>query len=189
MQRRPLKPGRAPWRRYDPTPLLAVPALRVDRDGALGVGEDGEVIIDVHHRAHPESRDPRGRAGLTVMSTADYEVLRSRYGAHVVDGIAGESILVERAVPLAGRDFAAGLLIEDELELIDVRVASPCVEFTRFCLGREPSDRQDDEVRRGLDDLDGGRRGFRAVAAGPGTIRLGARVWSRSARQPVPAAG
>ena len=47
------------------------------------------------------------------------------------------------------------------------------MEFSRFCLRQEPSPVVDDAVRQALVDLDRGARGYRAVAANSGTIRLG----------------
>ena len=59
------------------------------------------------------------------------------------------------------------------LQLQDVREADPCVEFSRFCLGRPPSPLVDDTLTATLADLNGGSRGYRAIAGGPGTISVG----------------
>lgn len=174
VQREPLKAGRAPHREYRPEPITGVTELRVEPKGAHGVRADGEVIVDVHHQDHPRTRNPKGRGGLTFLGTEDYAALRRRYGPHLVDGIAGESILVQGKI--FGQQVPETVLIRTEageLTLEQVRVADPCVEFTRFCLGRAPDTPVDDAVRQGLVDLDNGARGYRCVPAGPGTIRLG----------------
>ena len=171
-----LKPGRAPWRRYDPTPIESVPRLEIGPQGAIGLGRSGGRLLDVHHTDHPHSRDPRGRSGLTFMGTGDYTRLRERYGPHLVEGIAGESILLDVPEGLAGRDLPATATLRTaggSVDLVDVRVAAPCVEFSRFCLGLEPSPEVGDDVRQTLQDLDGGARGYRAVAAGPMVLALG----------------
>ena len=102
--------------------------------------------------------------------------LRERYGDHVVDGIAGETVLLDAPAGLArlGLPPVATVFTADgPLEWHDVREAEPCVEFSRFCLRQEPSPVVDDAVRQALVDLDRGARGYRAVAANSGTIRLG----------------
>ena len=91
VQRTPIKTGRAPMRGYDPSPLVPVTSIRVDARGVHGVTSDGEVILDVHHQDHPETRDAKGRAGILFIGTGDYAALRERYGPHVTDGIAGET--------------------------------------------------------------------------------------------------
>lgn len=182
VQRSPLKPGTAPRRRYDPAPLQQVTALEVTQDGAVGIAADGERILDVHHRRHHRTRDPKGRGGISVMGTGDYRVLRERYGPHLVDGIAGESVLVEADPGLAGLALPDSAELQssgETLSLQEFRVANPCVEFTRFCLGLAPDSPVDDELRQALADLGGGARGYRARAAGPGTVRLGDRLLVR----------
>ncbi|MGI9092262.1 MAG: hypothetical protein ACR2FF_02190 [Mycobacteriales bacterium] len=180
----PLKIGTKPSRWYEPANLRTVEWIRIDSDGAWGLRPDGSTVLDVHHQHHPQCRDPKHYGGLTVMSTADYRWLRRRYGAHLTDGIAGETLLIDRADRLAGADLSAGLWIEtadgDRLYVGQISVASPCVEFTRFCLRRTPSGLVDDEVRAGLRELDGGARGFRGVATRAAELHLGARVWLRA---------
>jgi hypothetical protein len=147
VQLRPLKDGPPGQRRYDPTPLLPVPALLAGAAGCLGLPTDGDAVTDVHHRDHPTSRDPKGRAGLTVMAVADYERLRRDYGGHVVNGSAGETMLLATEGELQGRDLSAGLLVDAEtpdgeplrLPLEQLRPAAPCVEFSRWCLGCPPT--------------------------------------------------
>jgi hypothetical protein len=176
VQRRPMKTGRAPLRRFDPAALVPVTSLRVGPRGVRGVTGDRQDVLDVHHQDHPESRDRKGRAGILFLGTGDYLALRARYGEHVVDGIAGETVLLDAPEGFAGRDVPAVVTVSTALgalELHDVRAADPCVEFSRFCLRQEPSAVVDDAVRQALIDLDGGSRGYRSVAASSGTIALG----------------
>jgi len=176
VQRTPIKTGRAPMRSYDPSPLVPVTSIRVDARGVYGVTSDGEVILDVHHQDHPETRDAKGRAGILFIGTGDYAALRERYGPHVTDGIAGETILLDAPEGLAGGGLPGTAVVRTQdgpIELRGVRVAEPCVEFSRFCLGRPPSPVVDDTVKATREDLDGGSRGYRAIAGGPGTISVG----------------
>jgi hypothetical protein len=102
--------------------------------------------------------------------------MRDRYGDHVLDGIAGETMLLDAPDGLAQLtlpDVVTVSTADGPLELRDVREADPCVEYSRFCLRQEPSPVVDDAVRRALDDLDHGARGYRSVAATAATIRVG----------------
>ena len=176
VQRAPVKQGRAPLRQYRTDDIVGVPMLTVDADGVIGHPAHGDPILDVHHRLHPQSRDRRGRGGVSVMATGDYARPRARYGEHLVDGAAGCTLLVENSAGLAGLDLTGGLEIhgaDGVLGLTGVAVAEPCVEFSRFCLVEPPSPDVDDRVRQALVDLDDGHRGYRGVAAGPGRIVLG----------------
>ncbi len=176
VQRSPLKPGTAPLREYRPSSIIPVCRLEVSGHGSVGVTAGGERIVDVHNTSHPQTRDRKGRAGVSVMATGDYEALRSRYGEHVADGIAGESVLVDFPAGLAGRSMPTELTIRTsagDVLLRGVHIAKPCVEFARFCLRKLVSADVDDAVQRGLVDLDGGSRGYKAVADSEGTVHLG----------------
>jgi hypothetical protein len=169
VQRSRLKPARA----YDPAPLREVDALEVGPRGVVGVTADGPVL-DVHHADHPDTRH-RGRNGLSLLPRSHYDELRARYGDHLVDGAAGESVLLETDGPW--RSLVGPLLVETTggglLDLADPLPAPPCVEFSRFCLGGGGSD---DELRATLEHLDGGTRGFYVTATGAGRVERGARL-------------
>jgi len=176
VQRGPVKAGKAPLRWYEPAVLVPVNSLLAEPRGVRGVTADGEVVLDVHHRDHPKSRDRKGKAGILFMGTGDYAALRARYGDHVVDGIAGETVLLEAPDGLAGGGLPATvtvLTVDGPLELHGVRTAAPCVEFSRFCLRREVSAVVDDAVKTTMIDLDNGARGYRSIASGTGTIAVG----------------
>ncbi len=176
VQRMPVKVGKAPMRRYQPISIVPVDHIVAGPHGVRGVTADGEEILDVHHQDHPQSRDPKGRAGILFMGTGDYARLRDRYGHHVVDGIAGETVLLDAPAGLAGQDLPPVVTVSTAtgaLRLLEVRPADPCVEFSRFCLRQEPSPVVDDAVRQALIDLDGGARGYRAVAADRAIVRIG----------------
>ena len=164
VQRSRLKPGERGRRRYDPAPLQEVDALEV---GPRGVVADG--VVDVHHADHPDSRH-RGGNGLSLMTTGAYEALRARYGPHLADGVAGESVLV--GAP--DRELPPRLLLGD-LELVEVDGIPPCVEFTLWALGRDDLE-VDDEVRAALESLGDGARGWYAVPVGTGRVVRGDRL-------------
>lgn len=176
IQRSRLKPGPRSTRVYDPAPLLEVSALEVGPHGVVGDGQ-----LDVHHADHPESRH-RGVNGLSLLPRVHYDRLRERFGEHLVDGVAGESLLLDTDGFWALDDLAGDLVLETAdgglLSLTDPMVAAPCVEFTRFCLQREPG-RVDDELAAALEELDGGARGFYVTATGSGAVERGARLLRR----------
>ncbi len=178
VQRSRLKPGPAATRVYDPGPLLEVEALEVAPRGVVGQMADGPVL-DVHHADHPDTRNRRLVNGLSLLPRAHYSALRSRYGTHLVDGVAGESLLLDTDVPWAEADLAGTLLLEtsdgDLLELHGAIAAPPCVEFSRFCL-RLSLGPVGPDVSQALVDLDGGARGFYARVRGTGRVERGARL-------------
>ena len=182
VQRSRLKPGPRGTRVYDPAPLLEVAALQVGPRGVVGDTGDG-TVLDVHHADHPDSRNVRLVNGLSLLPRAHYERLRSRFGPHLVDGAAGESLLLDTTGPWTLDDLAGELLLETAdgppLELAAPVVAAPCVEFSRFCLQRPPGP-DDAELAKALQELDDGARGFyAAAAAGDGRVRAGARLLRR----------
>lgn len=179
VQRSRLKPGPAATRVYDPSPLLEVTELDVGPRGVVGVTESGPVV-DVHHADHPDSRNRRLANGISLLPRAHYVFLRERFGAHVVDGVAGESVLLDAATPWDAAGPAGTLLVEttdgEHLELADAVGIPPCIEFSRWCL-RRPVGPVDDEVRATMQLLDDGARGYYAAPQGSARIETGARLF------------
>ena len=161
IQRSKLKLGDKPNRYYDPSPLLSVNELTLTPEGALACLPDGSMVIDIHHPAHPDTRNLERTNDLSVGFTAHYSAMRSRYGAHLDDGCAGENILIETADRLALADIAGGLAIQpaaggEPVRLRVVRHAPPCVEFSGYASrSREP-----EVIKGALQFLDAGLRGF-----------------------------
>lgn len=157
-----LKRGEQPRRWYDPAPITQVDVLRLESVGVTGIGADGTILHDVHHRDHRLSRF-RGDNGISVGFTGHYETMRDRFGSHLTDGIAGENILVESGGRYSEDELGGQLLVETangSVRIDRVIVAAPCVEFTKFCL-QWPRDRQPDRtVTEALQFLDDGMRGF-----------------------------
>lgn len=178
VQRSRLKPGPRGSRTYDPAPLLEVDALEVGPRGVVGRLGD-EAVLDVHHADHPDSRH-RGGNGLSLLPRAHYDRMRQRFGDSLVDGVAGEGLLLDTAGPWAADALDGPLALETadggQLALSGAAVAAPCVEFTRYCLGRDAGSPDDDELVAALDALDGGTRGFYVTPVGTGRIELGAQL-------------
>jgi hypothetical protein len=169
----PLKRGEKPHRWYDASRIRPVERLHVDADGATGE-VDGRRMLDAHHVGHPRSRNHGLASGLSLGFTAHYRAMRDRFGPRVTDGSAGENVLVDTDEPLtADRLEAAALRTADgDVAFVEVQVAEPCVEFSRFVLGVAPDDRST-RVREPLRELRGGMRGFYVALARPVDLRLG----------------
>ena len=181
VQRSRLKPGPRGQRAYDPSPLLRVDAVQVGPRGLTA--PDGS--LDVHHADHPDSRNVQLCNGLSVLPQAHYELLRALFGPHVVDGSAGESLLLETDGPLEEADLDGTLLLDTvgpdgapgaPLELTDGQAAPPCIEFSRWVLGRGAGSPVDDEVQEAMALLQDGRRGFYLTVTGTGRVVAGARL-------------
>ena len=179
VQRSRLKPGPATTRVYEPAPLLEVAALDVGPRGVVGATESGP-LLDVHHADHPDSRNRRLQNGISLMPRAHYAALRERFGPHLVDGIAGESLLVDTPASWLAGPPGGTLLLETadggQLELTDLVPMPPCIEFSRWCLRRDAGP-VDDEVQAAMAALGAGARGYCARAAGEGRVETGARLF------------
>lgn len=170
----PLKRGERPHRWYDADRIRRVDALTVTPRGVVG-HVDGRDVIDVHHRDHPQSRH-RGDNGLSLCPTGHYELMRRRFGEHLVDGVAAENVLVERLGWLDLADLGDGVVAvtgeRARVTLGAARPAQPCVEFSRFATGDAAA------VREPLRYLADGMRGYLlTVEEGAGTrLREGDRL-------------
>lgn len=177
IQRGSLKRGEKPARVYDPTPLLSVPALNVSPDGALGASpsDDETWIVDVHHRAHPRTKNEDGLHGISIGFTSHYAAMQEHFGARVAVGCAGENIIAEVDRRLTYEELAGGVAIlspegTERVRLKVLQVAHPCKPFTGWALGKSV---EPEELKKHLQFLDNGMRGFYCTGEGTGTVQLG----------------
>lgn len=175
IQRGSLKTGEKPTRRYDPGPLLAVPRLNITPDGALGGREGGEWIVDVHHRAHPLTKNEDGLHGISLGFTTHYDAMRAHFGDRIAVGCAGENIIATTDQQFTYEELAGGvaILAPDGTERVRLRllqVAHPCRPFTGWALGKQV---EPEELKKHLQFLDNGMRGFYCIGEGTGTVALG----------------
>ena len=180
IQRGSLKRGEKPTRVYDPTPLLSVPALNVTPEGALGASPDGADawIVDVHHRAHPYTKNEDGLHGISLGFTAHYDAMRQHFGGTLEVGCAGENIIATSERRFGYDELAGGVAIlapdgSERVRLKVLQVAHPCRPFTGWALGKQV---EPEELKKHLQFLDGGMRGFYCVGEGTGTVALGDQV-------------
>src|SRR6185369_5101107 len=173
IQRSKLKLGEKPNRVYSPAPLLPVDELHLTPEGALARLADGSMVVDVHHPAHPDTRNLERTNDLSVGFTAHYAAMRERYGEHLVDGCAGENILIETTDRLTQADIAGGLVIQPAqggqlVRLQVVRHAPPCREFSGYASrSSEPED-----IKGALQFLEAGLRGFYCALGNTGPVVL-----------------
>jgi len=176
IQRGSLKRGEKPTRVYDPTPLLSVPMLSVSPEGALGGSPEDETwIVDVHHRAHPQTKNEDGLHGVSLGFTSHYAAMRQHFGDRLEVGCAGENIIATSDHQFTYDELAGGVAIlgrdgTERVRLKVLQVSHPCRPFTGWALGKtvEP-----EELKKHLQFLDNGMRGFYCVGEGTGTVSLG----------------
>lgn len=177
IQRSSLKVTGEDGRYYDPAPIMQAASLDLDPGGVVGRDDAGSPVIDVHHRDHPMTKN-RDLNGISIGFVTHYDLMRRRVGDHLLNGFAGENILVETDSTFTLGDLPERLFIEtangERIELIDVQVAEPCVEFTKFSLQYPPSQKPDRAVTETLDFLRRGMRGYYATYLGaPANVQLG----------------
>lgn len=177
-----LKVGDEPRRRYTTEPIRQVPALDIDEGTITGI-IDGERTLDIHSAHHPDSRNRGNGNMLSILFTGHYTLLSRKFGPHVVEGVAGENILIESPGRIALEDIERGLIVErqsgERIELGLVSVAHPCTEFSRYCLDDLKADPR--KVAKTLRYLDNGTRGFYGVVTShlPARIETGDRLLAR----------
>jgi hypothetical protein len=178
-----LKVGDRPRQSYDPTGIRAVSKLAVTPGGVIGLDEADNRIDDVHHREHPGSKN-RGDNGISIGFTSHYQEMRQAYGDHLIDGIAGENILIDQEQLIGEEDLRHGIAIEIAtgglVQLDNLIVATPCVEFSRFAMRFPADERPDETVTETLQFLNDGMRGYYASYIGEDAeVRVGDRVFVR----------
>jgi len=151
---------------YDPTPLVVVESLQVSPAGVIGITTGNRHVMDIHHMHHPNSQNHKGVNGISLGFTSHYRSMRERLGEHLLDGIAGENILVESDNILTLAELGERLAIQNQhtgqvLYLSGLKVATPCVEFSQFAANHGTSFPAQ-QLKETLQFLNHGRRGFYA---------------------------
>jgi hypothetical protein len=176
-----LKVGERTRRSYDPAGIRVVSRLTITPNGVVVWDEAGSQLNDVHHRDNPGSKN-RGDNGISIGFTSHYQEMREAYGDHVVDGIAGENILIEQDQLVGEDDLAHGIAIETSdgnlVRLANLIVATPCVEFSRYAMRFPEDQRPDETVTETLQFLNDGMRGYYASYSGKDVeVRVGDRIF------------
>lgn len=152
---------------YDPSRLVEVDSLLITPLGIETVTAEGEHILDIHHINHPDKAYDN-KDLISIGFTSHYDAMRKRFGDHMVDGAAGENIIIEYDQEVWMDDIGQQIAIESaktgERVLLDVvRVATPCNEFSHFAANSQDERLQAAELKSTLQFLNNGRRGFLLV--------------------------
>ena len=97
---------------YDNSRLVEVDQLSITSLGIEATTRTGEHVLDIHHINHPHKEYDDDDL-ICIGFTAHYEAMRGRFGAHMVDGIAGENIIIECDKEVWPEDLGQQLVIED----------------------------------------------------------------------------
>ncbi|GBE20882.1 MAG TPA: hypothetical protein ENH00_14085 [Actinobacteria bacterium] len=164
---------------YDLSPLVTSERLLLTREGVLAA-IDGGWMIDAHHASHPQRTRWAPRSTVSIGFTSHYHKMSARFGDQPL-GVAGENIVIETERIWTLDEITAGLVFEiadGRVELNGLRIAQPCVPFTRFLVGRP--DAPAGGLQEDLAFLGSGTRGFITAMEhleSPTEIRLGDEVW------------
>ena len=167
-------------RRFSPAKIVPVEELTFTPDGVMA-GTALEPRYDAHHTQHARSRN-RGDNGVSIGFTGHYAAMRAHLGERLVTGIAGENILIERDGIIEEGDLAGGVIVETidgPIGIGAIRVAAPCVEFSRYAIDFPDEAKPDRTVTETVQFLHQGMRGFYATMEATATIRVGDRVYFR----------
>lgn len=170
---------------YDASRLVEVERLTITSSGIEATTPGGERVLDIHHLDHPGKK--YGKDDLVSIGfTAHYQAMRSRFGEHMVDGIAGENIIIEYEGEVWLEDLGEHLAIEEgasgrmaRFEV--VKYASPCEEFSHFAASSQDKKLPTAELKSTLQFLGNGRRGFLLLFSPgqePVSVRAGDRVFA-----------
>jgi MOSC domain-containing protein YiiM len=152
---------------YDPSRRLEVEQLFISTEGIEAITPSGERVLDIHHMAHPGKA--YGNDDLVCIGfSSHYAAMRARFGEHMVDGVAGENIIIEYDQEIWPEDLGQGIVIENQvtgsralLEL--VRFAAPCEEFSHYVAQSQDKRLPADKLKSTLHFLGNGRRGYLLV--------------------------
>jgi hypothetical protein len=152
---------------YDASRLVGVDRLQITSLGIEATTADGEHVLDIHHISHPDKAYDDDDL-VSIGFTAHYEAMRARFGEHMVDGIAGENIIIEYEDEVWPEDLSKRMVIENQdtghRALLDlVSFAAPCREFSLFATRSQHEPLPADKLKETLQFLGNGRRGFLLV--------------------------
>lgn len=152
---------------YDASRRVEVDRLEISPRGIEAFLPTGESVLDIHHLDHPDKAYDNDDL-VCIGFTAHYQAMRAEFGEHMVDGVAGENIVIESSGEVWPEDLGEAVAIENQetgeksiLEMVSF--ARPCVEFSRFCARRPHEELPAQRLGEILTFLGNGRRGFLLV--------------------------
>ena len=169
---------------YDASRRVEVDRVRITSKGIEATTPDSEHLLDIHHIDHPDKAYDNNDL-ICIGFTSHYDAMRARFGEHMVDGIAGENIIIEYGEEVWPEDLGQQIVIEstvtEQRTLLDVVCfAAPCDEFSHFAARSQQERLPAAELKSTLKFLNNGRRGFLLVLSDgqeTATIQPGDRVF------------
>jgi len=169
---------------YDASRRVEVERLLITPLGIEATLEDGKHVLDIHHINHPDKAYDK-KDLVSIGFTSHYEAMRARFGEHMLDGIAGENIIIESDREIWMDDLGQKIAIENletgQQVLLDlVKFAKPCNEFSHFAANSQHEKLQAADLKSTLQFLNNGRRGFLLILSNGqerATVQLGDRVF------------
>lgn len=163
-----LKQGEALNRYYEPKYIQVMDALLLTVHGAVGLTDDGGRIVDIHNATHPTTRN-NGDNAISIGFTTHYVQMRTHFGSHLTDGIAGENIIIATEQSFTQADLAGVVVIESagqQGRFSIVKWHAPCNEFSTFCTTQNQARPEAAVLKSALQFLSNGMRGY-AIAPYP----------------------
>ncbi len=165
---------------YDPSRLVEVQQLTITPLGIETITPDGERVLDIHHISHPDKEYDDDDL-VSIGFTSHYVRMRENFGEHLIDGIAGENIIVafDEEIWLNDLGGKIGLKNQDTGTITTFQMqsqADPCREFSSFALGSQYEKHPAATLKKALQFLGNGRRGFLFVmdeGQEPANVRVG----------------
>ncbi len=176
---------------YDASRRLEVDRLQITSLGIEATTPEGERVLDIHHISHPDKAYHNDDL-VSIGFTSHYEAMRARFGQHMVDGIAGETIIIESEEEVWPEDLGKRIVIENQhtghRALLDlITFASPCRSFSLFAIRSQHEQPPADKLKDTLQFLENGRRGFLLVLSDgqeAAVVQRGDKVLVVGANQP-----
>jgi len=152
---------------YDASRRVEVDRLLITMKGIEATTPNGEHVLDIHHLDHPDKAYDDDDL-VSIGFTSHYEAMRTRFGKHMVDGIAGENIIIEYKKEVWMEDIGRQIVIESSItgqrtSLEMICFAAPCDEFSHFAAQSQQERLPAAELKATLQFLNNGRRGFLLV--------------------------
>ena len=152
---------------YDVSRRVEVDRLLINSRGIEATTPAGEHVLDIHHLDHPDKAYDDDDL-ISIGFTSHYEAMRARFGDHMINGSAGENIIIEYEDEVWSEDLGKQIAIENsktgrKLLLDMVSFAVPCDEFSHFAASSQNKRLQPAELKEALQFLNNGRRGFLLV--------------------------
>ena len=149
---------------YDPSRRVEVDHLLITPKGIETTTLAGEHVVDIHHLDHPDKEYDDDDL-VCIGFTSHYEAMRTRFGDHMVDGIAGENIIIDFEKEVWVDDIGTQIAIKNsetgQLTRLDLQMfAAPCDEFSHFAAQSQDEKLPAAELKDVLQFLNNGRRGF-----------------------------